>query len=86
MWRPEAYCLDEPNVYLQGTRNSEIELEEYSYVVFEVSNCNNDTRGENDPECATPEEINEWISTKQIQIRIVDNKIDFDSYSKNAVR
>ena len=48
--------------------------------------CSDATRGENDPECADMNEINEWLKTKALQIRVVDNKIDFDSYEDYAIR
>ena len=61
-------------------------MEEHAYVVYEVLKCTNETREEEDPECASEEEINAWIDTKLIQIKVIDTKIDFTTMEIFAVR
>jgi len=39
---------------------------DHSYVIFEINKCSDDTRKEDDPECAEMDEINEWLRTKAV--------------------
>jgi hypothetical protein len=41
------YCIDQhADVYLQGTRDSDVRKQEHSYIVIEVWRCNDDTKPE----------------------------------------
>ena len=80
------YCTEDENIYFQGTRDSAVNRMEHAYVIIEVHVCNNGTKKEDDPECATEDEIEEWIATKQIQLKVIDNKIDFTNLDNYAVR
>ena len=81
-----GYCLEDPDVYLQGTRNNQFLLKDHAYVIFEILKCHEDTREEGDPECAEMEDINSWLRTKAVQFRMIDNKIDFNNREEYAVR
>ena len=48
--------------------------------------CQDDLRLDDDPACAPMNEINEWLETKQLHLKVIDNKIDFNSYEEMAVR
>lgn len=46
------YCVDQhKEVYLQGTRDSEVMKQDHAYTVFEVWRCNESTKEEGDPAC-----------------------------------
>jgi len=59
---------------------------DHAYVIFEIHKCSNETRKEGDPECAEMSEINEWLTTKSLQFRMINNKIDFNNLNEYAVR
>ena len=71
-------------MYVEGTRDSFYDKKEHAYIIFELRRCDNDTREEGDPVCATPEDTDEWLSTKYAFLRILNTKIDFSSFSKVA--
>jgi len=54
--------------------------------MYEIYKCHDAIKGPNDPECASMDEINEWLTTKKVHIKIVDSKIDFKWYGEYAVR
>ena len=80
------YCAHDPNIYMHGTRDSAVDTEDHAFIIYEVSKCTEDTRQDDDPECAPMNEINEWLSTKILHLKIIDGKIDFDSFDDYAVR
>jgi len=41
-------------------------LKDHAYVIYEVLTCSNETKEEGDPECASEDEIEEWLATKLI--------------------
>ena len=58
------YCVENEEVYFQGTRDSATNKLEHAYVVIEILVCHDEIRSESDPECASDEEIEKWIETK----------------------
>ena len=38
------YCADDSNIYLQGTRDTEIKGNDHAYLIYEVQRCNDDIR------------------------------------------
>ena len=82
------FCMEDKDVYLQGTRDSATNEQEHAYVVYEVLVCTEDTRDPDlDPECETDrEKIEEWFSEKLIQVKVIDYKIDFKNRESFAVR
>ena len=48
--------------------------------------CQDDLLFEGEEPCAPMNEINEWLETKQLFLKVIDNKIDFNSYEKMALR
>jgi len=55
------YCARDDEIYLHGTRDSATRLQDHAYIIYEVHKCNEDTRHDDDPECAPMDEINEWL-------------------------
>ena len=55
-------------------------------MVYEILKCQDDLKEDDDPACADISDINDWLSTKQLHLKVVDNKIDFNSYEEMAVR
>ena len=51
------YCIDQhEDIYLQGTRDSEVKKEDHAYITFEVFRCSEDTKiDETKPEGGYPE-------------------------------
>ena len=61
-------------------------LRDTSYVIYEIHKCNDATRLPDDPECASDEEIDEWLADKKAGFRFISQKIDFNDKSEYAVR
>jgi hypothetical protein len=65
------YCVDQhEDVYLQGTRDSEILKQDHAYIVFEIWRCNDGTKEAEDPVCK-PErmmKLKDGTSTDSIDI------------------
>jgi len=83
------HCMENNWVHLQGTRDSATNLEDHAYVVIEISICTEENWDieAGDPACASDDEINEWLNQKVIQMKVIDNKIDFLNITKDfAVR
>jgi len=40
----DQYCVEDPNLYLQGTMRNEKEMKEHAYVVIEVEKCQESLR------------------------------------------
>ena len=80
------YCMQDENIYLQNTLDSEIHKHEHSFIIVEIQNCHDAIRRDDDPECAPIDEINQWIRTKVIQYSVLDNRIDFTQMDEYAVR
>ena len=53
---------------------------------MKMQRCVNDSREAGDPVCATPEEIDDWLSTKYTFPIILNTKIDFQSFGDDATR
>ena len=118
------YCVDQhEEVYLQGTKDSEVLKQDHAYIVYEVWRCNDvvGTKDDGDPECA-PERmmllkdrstdvsvdiktlvdqgadlrlyeedleadtIDNWVRYKKAALVIINQKIDFTTFSQYAVR
>ena len=61
----------------------------YAEIVLIKGRNNNDVfhfPDFSDPDCAEMNEINDWLATKQLFLKVIDNKIDFNSYEELAVR
>ena len=82
---------------MHGVRDDAFLQKANTYVVIEVTKCKNENRDRTpvdpncdpaietcetvDPLCAEDNEIVEWLSTKTMQIRGLNKKIDFSSYT-----
>ena len=118
------YCVDQhEDVYLQGTRDSEILKQDHAYIVFEVWRCNDKekTKEDGDPVCKPErmmmlkdgkspqsvdiatlkaegadlrlyeedleaDSIDNWVRFKKASMLILNQKIDFTTFDKYAVR
>ena len=48
----DQYCVDQhEDIYMQGTRDSEVLEQDHAYIVYEVWRCNEETREVGDPVC-----------------------------------
>ena len=46
------YCVDQhKEIYLQGTRDSELLKQDHAYITYEIWRCNDAIRKEGDPPC-----------------------------------
>lgn len=48
--------------------------------------CTEETRIQGDPECASEEDIDAWFGVKVATIKIINTKIDFNSFEDIATR
>ena len=79
-------CSTDESVYLQGTRDSKVALQEHSYLIYEIVKCTKDSRKDGDPPCETMGNINKWLSTKAAHMRVLNKKVDFTLYSDKIIR
>ena len=47
------YCVDDPDLYLKGTRDSPVNGEDSAYVVYEIHRCSEKTILPGYPKCAS---------------------------------
>ena len=74
------------NIFVQGTRDSKIQQENHSYLMYEFRKCQDENRLKDDLPCKPIEEIHEWLATKAVHLRILNDKIDFTKFDDGAVR
>lgn len=116
------YCVDQlKDVYLQGTRDSEVLKQDHAYITVEVWRCSDKTKEANDPPCK-PERmmhlkdgsstdlvdyatlvadgadldlyvedleadtIDNFLRKKKATFKVLNQKIDFTTFDKYAVR
>jgi len=71
---------------MQGTRDSQYAKKEHAYFVYDIRKCTDEVREASDPECAEPEAIDAWLSTKFATFKVINTKIDFNSFENIATR
>ena len=71
---------------MQGNRDSAVYHKDHSYIIWNVVRCSEETRQEGDPECATTPEIDKWVGTKRIFMRVLNEKVDFKSWDEESFR
>ena len=54
--------------------------------MYEFRKCQDENRLPDDPPCAKPTEINAWLQTKAVHLKILNDKIDFSKFDDGAVR
>ena len=69
-------CVENDELYLQGTRDSKPERREHSYMLFEFVKCHKDLLEEGDEPCAEMSDINDWLATKAAHLRILNQRVD----------
>ena len=74
------------DVYTQGTRDSRVQKENHSLLVYEFRKCEDENRLPDDPPCKPMKQINDWLRTKAVHLRILNDKIDFSKFDHGAVR
>ena len=77
------YCAQDENIYFQGTRDSGVYKKIDAFLIWDVKRCSTEL---GDVGCATETEINNWVYHKKIQMRVINNKIDFKSWGAFNVR
>ena len=58
--------MQNPDVYLEGTRDAQFLKQEHAYIIYEILKCHEDIREDGDPECASIEETNNWLKSKAL--------------------
>ena len=61
-------------------------MKDNAFIYYEVLRCSEETRKVTDPECATEDAINEWTQHKSIGMRVINNKINFESFVSTSYR
>ena len=59
------------------------------FFVIEIEKCHDAIRSATDPECASMDAINDWLSQKSVFIRVLNEKIDFSKWGSkhdNSIR
>ena len=74
------------NIFVQGTRDSKIQQENHSYLMYEFRKCQDENRLPDDLKCKSKVEIDKWLATKAVHLRILNDKIDFSKFDHGAVR
>ena len=72
-------CADNKEVFLQGTRDSRVSKKDHSYLIYEFAKCQG-------VGCAEPEQINQWLNTKSVHMRVLNDKIDFTKFDEGSIR
>ena len=73
-------------MYFEGTRDSPLEEKDSAYVIYEFFKCSDATKEPGYPECASPSDIENYLETKKIGFKIINQKIDFNERGPKAVR
>jgi len=60
--------------------------EDFSNGELNIYRCSEETRKPDDPECADPEQIDQFLKTKVFSLSVLDTKMDFSSWEKRPVR
>ena len=59
---------------------------EHSYLIYEFVKCHDEIRKADDPPCKGRDEINEWLKTKSVHLRVLNDKIDFTTFNDDTTR
>ena len=67
------YCPTDYALHLSGSRDSKIQKEDHSYVIYEVLKCTEAVREElgYDKECRPIEEIDAWLEGKKLGFKVI---------------
>ena len=55
------YCLYNNDIYLKGTRDTEVQLMDTAYMIYNVYRCGEDTKVPGDLKCAEEAEVRKWL-------------------------
>lgn len=61
-------------------------IEDSSYIIFEIHKCTEATKFPGNPDCAPVSEIDAWIENKYAAFKMINQKIDFTDRDEFAVR
>ena len=80
----KMHCIDDEDLFLQGTRDFQVLKKNHSLMIFEVNKCTKQTwvdiYGPDDPvACETIQNINQWLTEnkKRMYIHVLNDKLDF---------
>ena len=59
---------------------------EHAYIIYEIKRCEPETMYPGDPDCASPEDIDKWLANKFATFKVINTKIDFNSFEVIATR
>ena len=78
------FCPNDKELVMEGLRDSAIFRKSHSYIRYELQRCNDEVRNSLgiEKECASEEEINNFIERKKVSFRVIQDKIDFTNYTK----
>jgi len=71
---------------MQGTRDSQYDKKDHAYIIYEIKRCEEDTKEAGDPDCADPDDIDAWLANKFATFKVINTKIDFNSFETVATR
>ena len=89
-------CIQDPDLMMHGTHDQSTLMLNSTYFVVEVMKCTEETRNKtrlapDDPLCTKDDcqvdpkcddDNGPWLKDKNIAIRTINNKIDFDQYNE----
>ena len=63
------YCAENPEITFKGCLESQTLKYDHSYIIYDVKRCINEAS--KDVECASNDEIDEWLQHKNILLRVI---------------
>ena len=66
------------DIYFQSTLHGEIRGDKHVYNMIKVGECTNETKVDGDPECATDEEIEDYLSDKMFYPYVIDKQANYN--------
>ena len=70
------YCVANNEAYSLGTRESKVLKKDHAYLVYEFKKCQAANQLNGEAPCADISAINDWLTTKVVHMRILNEKLD----------
>ena len=81
------YCAEDPEIYLQGTRDSVVNKKKHSYLIYTIMPCQDKFRDPLvDPKCAPLKEIEDWLKYKKLVFKVINKQANFKSYKEESTK
>jgi hypothetical protein len=81
------YCIDNPkDVFLQGTRDSDVKKESNAYLIYETFRCTEKTKQPGDPPCKPKQvmKLRDGTSTEGVAIeKLIEDGADLTLYEED---